>query len=58
MKKFSRKAPTSFQKEIAWVLILKTMLLFLLWYLFFSHPTEKQTTVQAIQAHIMGNHSL
>jgi hypothetical protein len=29
-----------FRKDITWILLLKLLLLVILWYLFFSHPTD------------------
>lgn len=45
---------TSLRKEITIILIIKLMLLTLLWYVCFSHPTAKQLDTQALGQHLIG----
>ena len=43
------------RKDIAWVLLIKLSLIFLLWALCFSHPVQRQLTVKKMQAQFLGH---
>jgi len=47
------KNPFSLRKDISLALILKLILIFLLWALFFQHPVEEHLSDRDIMGHIV-----
>lgn len=47
------RAPARLRKDIAWVIIIKIMALFLLWFFLFRHPLTSQLDVHALAQHYL-----
>lgn len=55
MRGFWRKGTYSLRKEIALVIIIKLILIFIIWFTCFSNPISDRLTTESMQKHIFGN---